>query len=140
MFSTFDISTSALVAQRARVNAIASNMANMSTQRNENGDIKPYQARFVIFETDDSIGTPDGGTGVKVASVETENIAPNYKHQPNHPLAITTGDKKGYVAYPRINMVQEMVDSMEAARAYEANLGVMDVTKNMMQQTLQILS
>ncbi|HRX78848.1 MAG TPA: flagellar basal body protein, partial [Pirellulaceae bacterium] len=47
-----DISTSALVAQRTRLNAIASNMANMSTTRNENGDVEPYQARFVVFQED----------------------------------------------------------------------------------------
>ena len=53
MLSALDISTSALVAQRMRLNAISSNVANVSTQRNENGELEPYQARFVIFQADE---------------------------------------------------------------------------------------
>ncbi len=141
MFTALDISTSALTAQRMRVNAIASNVANASTQRNENGEVEPYRARYVIFETDTSLGnSEDGAVGVKVASVETENVEPRYKYQPGHPLAIKEGPYKDYVAYPNIDMMREMVDSMEATRAYEANIGMIEVTKNMGQQTLKILA
>ena len=140
MASALDISTSALVAQRARLNATASNLANMSTLRNENGDVEPYQARFVVFQTDEELSTPDGGAGVKVASVETDTVEPNYKYQPGHPLAIQSGKWKGYVAYPNINMTNEFVDALEATRTYEANVGVIEVTKNMGQQTLRILA
>ena len=140
MISALDISTSALVAQRVRLNATASNLANMSTTRNENGDIEPYQARFVVFQTDDELSTPYGATGVKVASVETDTVEPNYKHDPGHPLAIKQGKWKGYVAYPNINMTTEFVDALEATRAYEANVGVIEVTKNLGQQTLRILA
>lgn len=140
MISAIDISTSALVAQRTRVNAIASNLANMSTMRNEEGEIEPYQARYVIFQSDDDMKTKNGAVGVKVASVKTETIEPLYKFQPHHPLAIAQGKWKGYVAYPRINMINEMVDAMEASRAYEANIGVIGVTKNMGEQELRILT
>jgi flagellar basal-body rod protein FlgC len=140
MISTMDISTSALVAQRVRINAIASNLANMSTTRNEAGELEPYQARFVLFQTDDEVATPHGAAGVKVSSVETETVEPLYKYQPNHPLAITDGRWKGYVAYPRINMTEQFVDALEATRAYEANIGVIETTKNMGQQTLRILA
>ena len=139
MVSPMDISTSALVAQRARLTAIASNMANMSSTRNENGDLETYQARFVVFQADEDLKTASGAMGVKVASVETETVEPSYKYQPGHPMAIQEGPRKGYVAYPNINMTRELVDALEASRAYEANIGVMEVTKNLGQQTLRII-
>lgn len=140
MLSSLDVSTSALVAQRTRLNAISSNLANMSSVRDENGDMKPYQSRFVVFQTDDSTQNKHGGVGVKVSSVETETVEPRYRYQPNHPLAIKEGKWQGYVAYPNINMTQEFTDALEATRAYEANIGAIEVTKNMGQQTLRILA
>ena len=140
MLSSLDISTSALVAQRTRLNAISSNLANMSSVRNEDGDIAPYQARYVVLQTDDSVRAPQGAVGVKVASVETETVEPRYKFQPGHPLAIKEGKWKDHVAYPQINMTTEFVDALEATRAYEANIGVMEVTKNIAAQTLRILA
>src|SRR5688500_16515504 len=126
MLSALDISTSALVAQRMRLNAISSNLANMSSVRNENGEIAPYQARYVVLQTDDSVQGSQGAVGVKVASVETETVDPRYKYQPGHPLAIKTGKWKDHVAYPQINLTTEFVDALEATRAYEANIGVME--------------
>jgi flagellar basal-body rod protein FlgC len=140
MMPALDISTSALVAQRIRLNAISSNMANMSSTRNEDGDIAPYQARYVVLQTDDQLKTPQGAMGVKVAAIETETVEPRYKYEPNNPLAIKNGKYKGYVAYPNVNMTAEMVDALEATRAYEANIGVMEVSKSMAQQTLRILA
>ena len=139
MINALDISTSGLVAQRIRLNAISSNLANMSTLQNEKGEAEPYQARFPIFETSNEITTPYGAAGVQVASVETDTAEPNYKFQPNHPLAIKEGKYKGYVAYPNINMVNEFVDALEATRAYEANIGVIEATKSMGNQTLRIV-
>ena len=140
MISALDISTSALVAQRTRLNAISSNLANMSSIRNENGELEPYQARYVVFQTDDSLKTKHGAVGVKVSSVETETVEPTYRYQPGHPHAIKEGKWKGYVAYPKVNMNTEFVDALEATRAYEANIGVMEVTKNLGEQTLRILA
>ena len=117
MISAIDISTSALVAQRTRLNAIASNLANMSTTRNEKGELQPYQARYVTFEVNDELTTSQGASGVKVASVETEKIEPLYKYQPNHPHAIQEGKWKGYVAYPNVNMTTEFVDALESTRS-----------------------
>jgi flagellar basal-body rod protein FlgC len=139
MITALDISTSALVAQRTRLNAIAGNLANMSTTRNEKGELQPYQTRFVVFQTDESLTTPQGAAGVKVAKVETEQKEPLYKFQPNHPHAIQEGKWKGYVAHPNLNMTEEFVDALEATRSYEANIGVMEISKNMSQQTLRIL-
>ena len=140
MFSVMDVSTSGLVAQRTRLNAISGNIANMSTTHNELGQAVPYQPRFVVFQTDDSIQGPGGAPGVKVSTVETSNVEPNWKYQPGHPDAIKSGEKQGYVAYPNIDMTTEFVDALEATRAYEANIGVMEVTKSLTQQTLRILA
>jgi flagellar basal-body rod protein FlgC len=136
MFSSLDVSTSGLVAQRARLNAISSNIANMSTTRNEEGQPEPYQARFVTFQTDSEITTPGGGAGVKVGSVERSDDPPQMKYEPGHPDA----DEHGYVRYPAINMTTEFVDALEATRAYEANIGVIEVTKSMSEQTLRIIA
>jgi flagellar basal-body rod protein FlgC len=140
MIGSMDISMSGLIAQRARLNAISSNIANMSAMRNENGDIKPYQARHVIFETDSSVRSQYGAEGVKVAAVKIEDVEPLYKLQPDHPLAIKSGKHKGYVAYPKVDTMKEFVNAMDATRAYEANVGVIEATKNMGQQTLRIIA
>jgi len=138
MLSALDVSTSALVAQRIRMNAISSNLANLSTTHNEAGEAVPYQPRFVIFEADDSVGS-HGAAGVRVGSVEIEDTEPRYKYQPNHPDAIREGPHRGYVAYPNVNMMTEFTDALEAARAYQANLGAIEIAKNMAQQTLRIV-
>jgi flagellar basal-body rod protein FlgC len=140
MLRALDISTSGLVAQRTRLDAISANLANMSSLRDENGEIKPYQARYVVFEPDQHVSTKDGAVGVRVSSVETEKIEPNYKWDPDHPLAIKEGKWRGYVAYPNVDMVSEFVDALVASRAYEANLGVMEVSKSLGMQSLKIIS
>lgn len=140
MLKALDISTSGLVSQRIRLNAIASNVANASSLRNEDGETKPFQERYVVFQPDEELKTPDGAVGVKVHAVRTEQIEPNYRHAPGHPLAIKQGKWKGYVAYPNIDMMSQFVDSLVATRAYEANLGVMEVTKSMSQRALQIIA
>lgn len=139
MLSALDISTSALVAQRLRMAAISNNVANVSSTHNEAGEAKPYQPRFVVFQTDDSIGSPIGAAGVKVSSVETANVEPRYKYQPGHPDAIKEGPHQGFVAYPNVSLMTEFTDALEATRAYEANIGVIEVTKDLMQHTLRIL-
>ena len=140
MIPALDISTSALVAQRVRLDTVSSNLANLnSLERDENGHMQPYQARYVIFQADEQLATKDGGVGVKIARVETEKVEPLYRWQPSHPYAIKDGPKKGYVAYPNVNMTAEMVDALVATRAYEANIGAMELSKNMAQQSLRIL-
>ncbi len=136
MFSALDVSTSALVAQRARLDAISSNIANMSTTRNEKGEAEPYTPRYVTFQTDTKVTTTGGGQGVKVASVEYADVEPLMKPIPGHPDA----NEDGYVAYPNIDMTTEFVDALSATRAYEANIGVIEITKDLGQRTLQILA
>jgi len=136
MLSSLDISTSALVAERTRLNTISSNIANMSTTRNERGESQPYQPRYVTFQTDSEIASPGGGAGVKVSGVEYSKEPPKMKYEPGHPDA----DAQGYVRYPAVDMTREFVDALEASRAYEANVGVIEVSKDLSQQNLRILA
>ena len=139
MMSALDISTSALVAQRTRLNAISGNIANMSSLTDETGAANPYKPREVVFQTDDTLSV-SGASGVKVSEIKTSDAEPLYRYQPNHPLAIEEGKWKGYVAYPNIDLTTQMVDALESTRAYEANIGVMEVTKNLSRETLTILA
>jgi flagellar basal-body rod protein FlgC len=139
MTSALDISTSALVAQRTQLDLISANIANMSTVVNEDGEHRPYQPRYAVLQTDDTMSTSTGASGVKVVEVRTDDRLPNYRLEPNSPYAIKSGKWKDYVAYPNINMTQEMVDAMQATRAYEANLGVMEISKSLGRETLRIL-
>ena len=140
MISALDVSTSALVAQRVRLTAIANNIANLSTTHNESGEVEPFQPRYTIFEADDSVRGPYGVSGVKVGSVKIADVEPRWRYQPNHPDAAKEGPHAGYVAYPNVDLMSEFTDALETTRAYEANLGVIDVTKEMVQQTLRILA
>jgi flagellar basal-body rod protein FlgC len=137
MFShTMDLSTSGLMAQRARMTTIAGNLANITTTRNEKGELKPYEPRFTVFQADPSLGT-NGSAGVRVAAIgKDDKLPPLRKYEPTHP----DRDKDGFIYLPRINMMTEFTDAIEASRSYEANLGAMEVTKSMANQTLRIIT
>jgi flagellar basal-body rod protein FlgC len=139
MLRAIDISTSALVAQRTRLNAVSGNIANISSLTDENGEANPYRAREVVFQTDDTLSI-NGASGVKVQEIQTSDAEPLYRYQPDHPLAIKEGKWKGYVAYPNIDLTTQMVDALESTRAYEANVGVMEITKSLSRETLTILA
>ncbi len=135
MLKIMDVSTSGLVAQRVRMTAIASNLANITSSRNEFGELKPYEPRFVNFQEDNTIG-PNGSAGVFVKEVARDDLPPIRKYVPFHPDA----DEQGFVNLPRINLVTEFTDAVESGRSYEANLGAIEVTKSMANQTLRIIS
>lgn len=139
MFGSLDISTSALLAQRIRMDAISGNIANLSTTRNEAGESVPYQPRFVVFKTDEENKTAEGAMGVRVDSVDISQREPLWRYEPGHPDAQKEGPHKGYVAYPNVDMTTEFVDSLNATRAYEANIGVIETTKSMFSQALKIV-
>ena len=144
MLSALDISTSGLVAQRMRMIQISNNIANIKSTHTASGEKVPYQPKTVVFETDETGGAPGtpghGAAGVKVSSVATTATDPIWKREPNHPDAVKTGPHAGEVAYPNIDLMTEFTNALEAARSYEANLGAMDITKDMEQQTLRILA
>jgi flagellar basal-body rod protein FlgC len=136
MFHSLDISASALLAQRQRLNVIAGNIANANTTRDANGQPKPFEKRFVTFSADHPLHDSQGGVGVQF-QVEKEAFAPARRvYQPGHPDA----DAEGYVNYPNIDLTQEFVNALEASRAYEANIATMEMTKEMVNSTLRIIA
>ena len=135
ILDTLNISGSGLSAQRVRRQAVSSNMANARTTRTDEGG--PYKRRVPVFETE-SVNRFGNELERNLASVEVANIATISEVErvfdPTHPDA----DAEGFVAYPAINILEEMVDLMTTARTYEANLKVVSVTTEMAQQALQL--
>ncbi|MBK9446487.1 MAG: flagellar basal body rod protein FlgC [Betaproteobacteria bacterium] len=130
VFNVFHIAGSALTAQSARLNAVASNMANADSVAGPDG--KPYRAKQVVFEA-----TPMGGStaqGVRVRQVVEDASPPRMVYDPRSPLA----DEKGYVAMPNVNPVEEMVNMISASRSYQTNADVMNTAKTLLLRTLQI--
>ena len=134
MFDALDISGSALVAQRVRLDAIAGNIANMNTTRNVHGQIGPYQRRFAVFAS----GRAEDASlpGVHVRKIEMDMSPGRKVYDPGHPDA----DASGHVLYPNIDLAVEYVDALEASRAYEASVTTMEVTKAMMAASLRLLA
>ncbi len=146
--NALDISASALSAQRTRMTAIAGNIANANTTRDEYGRKVPYRRLEVLFAAgaEESSGKK-AGIGGKVRGVKVTDVRPardpfRWVHDPAHPDAVDdpNGPMHGHVLMPRINAVQEMVDMMLASRAYEANLSSMEVTKAMASAALRIIA
>jgi len=137
MIRALDITSSALVAQRTRLNVIAGNMANAFTTVQEDGTVRPYRRRVVTFAPGQASGR---GAGVHVAEILEDPSEFQLRYEPGHPHAFRDGPLAGYVQYPNVNLTMEYVDAMEAARAYEANVAVMNVTKAMVQQSIQLFA
>ena len=161
VFDAMDISATGLSAMRRKLNAIASNIANVDTPRTEEGG--PYKRKRVIMiesqrktEFSNILGVaknrlsttsgrhltgsstpPRGdliGSGVETAEIREEPIEPRLVYDPAHPDA----REDGYVVFPDINIITEMVDMISASRAYEANITAMGATKDMIQRALEI--
>lgn len=139
LFGVLNISSSGLKAERARAEVVAANLANVETTRTSEGG--PYRRKHVIFTAAQqkfgnmlaSLGK--GGQGVSVTDVVADSAPSIMRYDPGHPDA----NKDGYVAYPAINPVEEMVDLMGASRAYGLNASAVTATKQMIQQSLEIL-
>ena len=137
MYGILDISTSGLIAQRTRLEAITANIANQHTLTDAQGRNVPFARRVTYFAPGDPTAkTAEARSmGVHVAAVGQEN-AFSLRYDPDHQLA----DADGYVKYPDINPVFEMMNMYEAQRAYEANLSAAEATKTMMAQSLRLLA
>lgn len=142
LFSMLEISGSALGAERLRAEVSAANLANAETTRTSQGG--PYRRKEVLFSTAGGFrhllnaaqvngGTPQGT--VRVGGVVEDSTPPLMRYEPGHPDA----DAQGYVAYPAINPVQEMVDLMGAVRSYQLNASAVTASKQMIQHALEIL-
>lgn len=130
-FSSIDISSSGLFAQRKRMDAIANNIANANTTRTPQGG--PYKRQEVVFKA--HAGDFDGSNGgVEVESVVESNDPPVMVYDPTNPDA----GPDGVVAMPNVNIVQEMVDMVSATRAYEANVQAIGAARSMVSKALEI--
>jgi flagellar basal-body rod protein FlgC len=137
VFDTLDISSSALVAQRTRMDTIAANIANINTTRNARGEPVPYRRRFAVFaEGQGGRGAGAASPGVHVQKIHLDSSPFQRRYQPGHPDA----GPDGYVLYPNIDMSIEFVNALEASRAYEANVTTMEVTKSMINASLRLLA
>lgn len=137
LFGVMQISSSGLAAERVRAEVVTANMANAETTRTPEGG--PYRRKQVVFETRQLPGTTPSGIpdakGVRIAGVLEDKTEPYQRYEPGHPDA----NAEGLVSYPAINPVQEMVDLMGAVRAYQLNAAAVNSSKQMIQQSIDIL-
>jgi flagellar basal-body rod protein FlgC len=138
----FRISSSGMSAQRARINTISSNIANVNTTRTPEGG--PYRKKDVVVEAMPdaknfgeilSATSPDSNfQRVQVTDIVSDTKAPLLKYEPNHPDA----NEEGYVAYPNVNVMEEMTNMVQAQRSYEANVQAFQASKDMALSALEI--
>lgn len=141
-FSTgLRVSSSGLTAQRKRMNTISSNIANINTTRTPEGG--PYRRKDIVFEAmpqtrnfgEILTSLPDKNIQrVEVTDTLVDRKAPLLKYEPHHPDA----NEEGYVAYPNINLMEEMTNMIQATRSYEANVSAMQASKEMANAALEI--
>jgi flagellar basal-body rod protein FlgC len=147
LVSSMEISASALSAQRTRLNIISQNLANANTTK-MNGKGGPYRRQITVFSAqpfrshlEAAVGGPEYAAGKDPRhGVEVEGIFPDDSdfrqvYDPGHPDA----DDKGYVLYPNVNVVTEMVNMVNATRSYEANVTAVNAAKRMALKSLDIL-
>ena len=139
VFMGMGISSSGLTAERLRMDTIASNIANATTTRGENG--KPYIRKVAVFqenlqqELDKNSGTyKTGFKGVKAAGIENDDSPLRRVYDPSHPDA----DIDGYVTMPNVNITNEMADMIASTRAYEANVNSINAQKSIFSKALEI--
>ena len=148
IFSSINTAASGLSAQRTRRDVISNNIANADTTRDADGGpfrrsrailrpkvSQPYwRSPFLPKFLDNGIGK-----GVRLTKIEKDYDSDlRLVYDPTHPDAVKTGEYAGYVEYPNVNIVEEMVDMISASRSYEANLAVVDGSKSMFMRALQI--
>ena len=148
LFTSINIASSGMAAERLRADVIADNIANASTTRtNEGGPFRrsrvimrpvvdaPYwRSPFLPQNMDNGLGQ-----GVRVVEIQRDHQTENrLVFDPSHPDAIQSGPRAGYVEMPNVDIVSEMVDMISASRAYEANASVIEGTKAMFQRALEI--
>lgn len=148
MFTSINIAATGMSAERLRSDVISDNIANASTTRTQDGGA--FKKAMVILTpvADDhpqwnnpyapSSQDNGPGKGVKVLEIKKDTSQGRLVYDPNHPDAIKSGPNQGYVEYPNVNIVEEMVNLISASRAYEANATVINGAKDMFSAALQI--
>jgi flagellar basal-body rod protein FlgC len=134
LLSAINASASALDAQRARMEVAVSNLANAESTRGPDG--QPYRRREVVLESVQGAAAPFEvrADGVRVASVVEDQAEFRRRYEPSHPDA----DENGFVAMPNVDVPEEMVDMLGAARAYQANLAAIGLIRETVQKALEL--
>lgn len=138
LMTAIEVGASGLTAQRRRLEVLVSNLVNANTT--QPAGTEPYRRKDVIFsaanpEMSFGVALEEAVQGVEISRVVTDASEPDKRYEPNHPHA----DKEGYVSYPNVNAMEEMVNVLSATRSYEANLQAVNMAKEMQQKTLEIL-
>ncbi len=138
IFSSIEINSSGMSAERKRMNLISSNIANARTTRTKEGG--PYKRKDAVFQATPLPDMPENeandAPGVSVSKVLEDSAPPQLKYEPDNPDA----DANGYVAYPNISVVEEMVNMITATKSYEANAASVQAAKDMAKKALNISS
>ena len=148
LYTSINIAATGMSVERLRTDVISNNIANATTTRTQEGGC--YRKQSVIVEpianehptwrhpfvSDDQDNGP--GKGVHVREIVKDTAQGRMVYDPDHPDAIQSGPNKGYVEYPNVNIVNEMVDVISANRAYEANSAVIQGSKEMFSAALEI--
>jgi flagellar basal-body rod protein FlgC len=142
LLSALSVSASGLSAQRTRATVLGENLANAETTRTSEGG--PYRRKDVVFSSAPQ-GSPFSAVfqkelgqysmGVEASGVIEDDRPPEKKYLPGHPDA----DASGYVAFPRINVAEDMVDLLGASRGYQANVAAMSAVKDMIHRSIDLL-
>lgn len=148
LFTSINIASTGLSAERLRTDVISNNIANASTTRTQEGGafkrsmviVQPAADANPVFRTPFVPGNLDNGpgAGVKVREIVKDTSEGRFVYDPDHPDAIKSGPHAGYVEYPNVNIVTEMVNMISASRAYEANTTVIEGAKDMFNSALEI--
>jgi len=132
LFNVFQVSSSAMNAQSMRLNTVASNLANADSIISSDG--RPYRAKQVVFEATPMGGNGEMSQGVRVREIVDSAAPHRMVYDPKNPAA----DEKGYVAFPNVDVVEEMTNMISASRSYQTNVEVMNTAKTLLLRTLQI--
>ncbi|MEF2244569.1 MULTISPECIES: flagellar basal body rod protein FlgC [unclassified Paenibacillus] len=141
----FDVSASALTAQRMRMDVISSNIANAESTRGSfvDGKFEPYKRKMVVLAPNgqtfssmfnQQLGQTNQKHGVKVAKITEDSSPDKLVYNPTHPDA----DEAGYVRMPNVDVTKEMIDMISASRSYEANVTAINASKSMFVKALEI--
>lgn len=142
LFNLLSVSASGMGAQRQRAELLVENLANAETTRTVEGG--PFRRRDVVFESDPQQSpfasvfdqhVAEPAVGVTVSEIKLDEREPELRYMPGHPDA----RPDGYVAFPRINPAEDMVDLMSASRGYQANVAAMGAIKDMIQRSLDLM-
>jgi len=132
LFEIFNVAGSGMSAQTVRMTTTASNLSNADTVANS--EAEAYHGLHPVFQTQYKKANDQISASVQVTDI-VENQTPSRKqYQPSHPMA----DKEGYVYLSNVNVIESMTDMISASRSFEMNARVMNMTKQMMQRTLDM--